>query len=256
MKRWLGYLLLGLLAYFAFLVVRLPASFAWSYIEPQLKRQSPGMEVAGIGGTLWRGEAAAVSYSGRPVGRLSWRVTPLSLLGGNLNLPLSLQLPEGYLQGGLEVPFGLASVNADDIKGQLPLGQLQTLFPYNPVTVGGTLAIDISRARLDADGKVQALQGKVNWVGAEVIAPQRMALGDLQAQLEADEQGVVTAKLSDLGGPLSLDADFVLKPEGSYSLTGTVAAGDGAGSGLTQALGWLGKPDSRGRYRISWKGRL
>jgi len=256
MKRWFAYLLLGLLAYALFMLWLFPATFAWSYAEPALRQQLPQLAVNGVSGRLWQGEAAAVRYNNTPVGRLHWRISPLSLFTGKVNAPLSLQLQQGYLQGRVSMPFDQSEMRISTMKGQLPVTQLQGLFAYYPVSVAGTLAVDISEAQVDGKGKLTGLSGRINWLGAELVAPQALLLGDLQAELEADEAGRMTAQLSDRGGPLSLDAQLVLQPQGSYTLSGTVAAGEGASDELRQALGWLGKPDQRGRYRLNWRGRL
>lgn len=256
MRRWLAYLSVGLVAYAVSLLWLFPAPFAWSFVEPTLKQQLPQLAVSGVSGRLWQGDVAEVSFNNIPVGRLHWSVSPLSLLSGKVNAPLSLQLQQGYLQGRVSMPYDQSALNLSAMKGQLPVTQLQGLFAYYPVSVDGTLAVDISEAAVDGKGKVTGLSGRINWLGAEVVAPQALLLGDLQAELEADEAGRITAQLSDRGGPLSLDAQFVLQPQGSYTLSGTVAAGDGASEELRQALGWLGKPDQRGRYRLNWRGRL
>ncbi|MCW9089051.1 MAG: type II secretion system protein N, partial [Gammaproteobacteria bacterium] len=90
MRRWLGYGLLGLVAYGLFLLLLFPAHFAWSFAAEPLRQQLPQIEIAGVSGRLWQGEAVSVRYNSRQVGRLQWRLKPLSLLSGKLGLPISL----------------------------------------------------------------------------------------------------------------------------------------------------------------------
>lgn len=256
MKRWLKYGLLGLVAYGFFLLLMFPASVAHSLFASPLEKQLPGLQLAGVSGRLWDGEVASVSYKSREVGRLHWEVMPFSLLWGKLSLPVSLQLPDGYLEAKVTLPRDFTAMHAREVKGQLPVAQVQGLLPYNFVSIDGTLAINITEAEVDAEGKVQSLSGRINWLGAEMVAPQALAFGDLQADVELDEGGRINAQLRDLGGPLSLDAQFVLQPQGNYTLKGTVAATSGASDALRQGLGLLGKPSSNGRYPIELNGRL
>lgn len=256
MKRWLGYLLLGIAAYGVFLLVMFPATSAYSLFATPIEKQLPELKLAGVSGRVWDGKVASVSYKSRQVGSLHWQVTPLSLLWGRLSMPVSLQLPDGYLEAKVKLPHDFTAMHAREVKGQLPVARVQGLLPYNFVSIDGTLAINITEAEVDAEGKVQSLSGRINWLGAEMVAPQALSFGDLQADLDLDEQGSVRAQLRDLGGPLSLDAQFVLQPQGNYTLKGTVAAASGASDALRQGLGLLGKPSSNGRYPIEFNGRL
>ncbi|MFO7592810.1 MAG: type II secretion system protein N [Pseudomonadota bacterium] len=256
MKRRLAYILLGATAYGIFLLMMFPASFAYSLFETPLEQKLPEVQLTGVKGRIWDGEVAAVRYKAREVGTLNWQLRPLSLLLGKLSMPLSLQLPDGYLEANLTLPADMTAIHASEVKGQLPVSRIQGMLPYNFISIDGTLALNITEVELDAEGKVKALSGRINWLGAEMSAPQALSFGDLQADLELDEEGSVQAQLRDLGGPLSLDAQFVLQPQGSYSLKGTVAAADGASDTLRQGLGLLGRPGSGGRYPLDFKGRL
>lgn len=256
MKRWHGYLLLGVGAYLFFLVWQLPAAFVWAQFGPSLDRQLPRLEISGVQGRIWRGEIASLRYAGEELGSLSWRFSPWSLLVGELRLPLMLQRPQGYVETRLVAPLDLRRLTLLDTRGQLPASELQRHFPYYPVAIDGTIALNIPLVQVNSASAVEQLEGEVNWLGAEVLAPQAMRLGDLRAQLGVAQDGEVTARLADRGGPLSLDGTFGIRLDGGYRLSGSVAAAEGAEASLRQSLGWLGKPDNGGHYRLNLRGRL
>ncbi|MGM0593471.1 MAG: type II secretion system protein N [Pseudomonadota bacterium] len=256
MKRWLGYLLLGLFAYAGFLVWLLPAGFVMQQVAEPLQQQLPELELNGVSGRFWQGRAAQVRYQQHELGSLQWRIAPLPLLTGRASVSLQLQLPQGYLEGRVLAALSGEPLRLEAVKGQMPVAQLQRFLAMAPVSVDGTLAVDVAEAALTADGKVQSLAGRINWLGAKMVAPQALEFGDLEAELRSTDDEGVEARLKDRGGPLSLDARVTLVPSGRYDLDGSVAAASGADASLRQALGMLGRSGADGRYPLSWSGQL
>lgn len=246
--------ILGIAAYLLFLLTLFPASTAWSWFSP---KGSP-LQLQGISGSVWQGDAAAASWRGQSIGTLHWDLKLLPLFLGKLGAGFSLQSAQGYLQGEARAPLGFGSVQLSGLKGQFPLAEIMPLMPRMPIPVGlaGTASLDISQLQVDLGTLAAHAEGRLNWHGAEVLSPQAFKMGNLQADLTTDDKGVLAAQLKDIGGPLKLDGQFQLRPDRSYSLSGTVAAADGAEASLQQALAWLGQADAGGKHRLNLNGRL
>lgn len=246
--------ILGITAYLIFLLMLFPAATAWSLFFPK----GAPLQLQGISGSVWQGDATAVSWRGRAIGSLHWDLKLLPLLLGELGADFSAQSAQGYLQGEARVPLAFGSIRLSGLKGQFPLAEVMPLMPSLPipVAVAGTASLDIRQLEIDLATLTADAEGRLNWHGAEVLSPQAFKMGNLQADITTDDKGGVAAQLKDLGGPLKLDAKFQFKPDRSYSLSGTVAAGREADASLQQALSWLGKADSGGKHRLSLSGKL
>ncbi len=246
--------ILGIAAYLIFLLMLFPASTAWVWFSP---KGSP-LQLQGISGSIWQGDAAAASWRGQAIGTLHWDLKLLPLLLGKLGAGFSLQSAQGYLQGEARAPLAFGSIQLADLKGQFPLAEIMPLMPRMPIPVGlaGTASLDIPQLGVDLATLAVYAEGRLNWHGAEVLSPQAFKMGNLQADITTDDKGVVAAQLKDMGGSLKLEAQFQLRPDRSYSLSGTVATGAGAEASLQQALAWLGKADAGGKHRLNLNGKL
>jgi general secretion pathway protein N len=254
MMRHYRLVLVGGAAYLLFLLMLFPAATAWSWFAPQ----GLPLQLHGLSGSVWKGSSGQTTWKGQPIGSLHWDLQLLPLLLGKLGADFSVQTEQGYLQGEAKVPLTTGPIHLSDMTGQLPLAELMRFAPSMPipVAVGGTVTLNISQLEFDPTTNTTNATGRANWQGAEVLSPQAFKMGNLQADISTDENGVLAAQLKDLGGPLQLDAILQLKPDQSYSLSGTVAAAKGAEASLQQALSWLGKADGAGKHRLNLNGRL
>ena len=81
-------------------------------------------------------------------------------------------------------------------------------------------------------------------------------LGDFRADMQTVDDNIV-GQLDDVSGALDVDAaSIVVRPDGSYSLIGNVAAKPGAPPSIEQQLRFLGSPDERGMRPFRFEGRL
>lgn len=245
---------LGGVAYLLFLLMLFPAATAWSWFAPK----GLPLQLQGINGSIWQGSASQTSWKGQPLGTLHWDLQVLPLMLGKLGAGFSIQTPQGYLQGEVTAPLTSGPIRLSEMSGQLPLAELMRFAPSMPipVAVAGTATLNISQLEFDPVTRAVGATGRANWQSAEVLSPQAFKMGNLQADISTDGEGVVVAQLKDLGGPLQLDAQFQIKPDQTYHLSGTVAAANSAEASLQQALAWLGQADANGRHRLNLNGKL
>lgn len=256
MKPVLRYLAFGLPLYLLFVIALFPATQAYRFVSEPLGKAIPELNLTGIDGSVWSGRAGMVVFRKALLGEVSWELSTLSLLLGKAKLKALLQSENGYLQSNLSTPLTGGALALTGIEGQLPLAELLRFTPYLPVVLEGRLSLNLSELELTADGRMQRAEGTAMWHQAAMTAPQELPLGDLKLALHTEEDGKVIGDISDQGGPLKVEGKVEYSPDGSYRVNGTVAAAENAPESLAKALGWLGKPDPQGRYRLNYNGKL
>lgn len=232
-------------AFLLTLIVRLPAAWAVRLLPGTLRCQGPD-------GTLWQGSCAGVRAGDVALADVHWVLHPLSLLGGRLALELQSNDARAGGSGRLTLHLG-GDLDVEALRATLPLaGGLTPL----PPGWAGELALAIDQASVQAHHLV-SLRGTVT---AQGLRRERPAIDAGSFELtfpdSASSSGPMIGTLRDLGGPLALRGELRLARDGSYELSGTVAARDRANTDLQQLLQMLGPPDAAGAHAFSIAGTL
>lgn len=248
MMRLIAYIVVGLLAYGAFLVATFPATQAVALLQQQL----PQVRAAGVTGTAWSGEAAVLQVAGHNLERVDWRIKPWSVLLGELEIELALDDPDlnGHVTLGLK-PDG--AVHLSDVDLRLAAAEFSRLFNV-PAGLGGQFELQLQSAALRGRN-IQSAEGLLRWRRAAVTAPVVQPLGEFVAQLTTTEGGI-QAQVKDEGGPLQLDGTALLTPAGAYNFNGAVAVRDPQQQMLVQGVRALGRAGADGRVALRYAGSL
>ena len=253
MKRWWHFLLVGIFAWLLFMVWRLPATVAYDMSSESLGTQ---VQLAGISGTVWDGEAQQLQYQNKLVAGSRWKLSPWGLLLGRVDGLITLTHDEGYLQAQASVPLGGGEFALSEIKGKLPLAVVQQHLTMIPLPLQGEMSLKLDKLVVSGEGQVQQADGRIVWHQAGVQVMDKLAFGDLQMSLHSVEGGGIEGTISDSGGPLQLNANFTLSAEGAYTLEGQAKPNESAPKELRNSLGMLGKADSQGNYPLKYSGKL
>ena len=251
MRRWWHYLIVGVAALLLFLVARFPAQVAYSLIADRL---SGPVQLAGISGTLWQGEAQQLQYRQGVVASLEWQLSAWRLMLGKLSGEVRLHQGEAYLESSVAAPLDGGELSLSGLEGRLPMRLIQPYLTRLPLPLEGVLSLKLDTLQLDAAGRPQQAEGRVVWHQAGVSAPQQLLFGDLQMVLRSLEGGGVEGAISDSGGPLQLRATLTLGASGSYRLQGTVRASESAPPRLSQNLSLLGPVNAEGFHPLNFSG--
>ncbi len=245
------YVLIGLLAYIAFLLVQFPADRAYAWWKAGPGAQQP-VVLTGLSGTVWQGRAQRALIDGQRLDGLAWHLKPWTVLLGKLALDYEVRLNDGFMRGAVAAdPQG--AVTFETLEAKLPLAQL-SLPAIATLRPGGVVNLNLREVDWNGEALLSA-QGRVVWSNAGISLLQPLQFGDLALTLETRDDGVV-GELSDAGGPLQAEGLLTLKPDGSYQFTGSFAAREGARSPLGQALSALGRPGVDGKIQVSRSGQL
>jgi general secretion pathway protein N len=241
--------ILSLVIYFLFLLLaRVPATWAaWAVQE-----NVPGVWLTGVSGTLWDGRAKGgtlvVGEQKLPVENLRWQVHPWRLLGLRGCADITAEVM-GQPASGTVCGAPGNRVTAENVQLSAPMAIVSK---WLGVRLAGPVSMQLREVRAQGE-RIQALSGNISWRDARWHDGEQWAnLGAFAADLSANDQGGIGARIFDLDGPFSLDliGNFVLHQE--PVVQGTIAATDSAPQQLRELLQLLGQPQDDGRYRVAW----
>ncbi len=234
-------------AYLVSLLFTVPAAQMYAALRNKL----PTLALYGVTGSVWSGTADLVQYQNLALHNLHWTVSPWPLLMGRLEMHLRLEDRALRADGRLGQTLG-GDAYAEELNGELPLSALQGLLPL-PLRVDGHARLGNVSLRY-ADGKLSSASGQVDLTGISTPAPV-LTLGGFRLEFVTTAHGI-KANLSDVDSPLALQGTALLKPDGRYRFTGTLAARRDAPPTLGQYLKLLGPTGPDGKVKIDTSGQL
>lgn len=242
MRRRRGWIAAGAAAFMLVLLTRFPARWAgWALPRP--------LRCRALDGTLWNGACLGLSAARSPLGDVRWEWHPFEVLLGRLSLTVSLARAQGRARAQLEIhPSG--AITARGLSATFPLER--AVFPQLPPRLHGRVVARLSVVVWKAD-RVTAIRGRIEAVGLALAAGEPLgAYRVVFAGRRTD--GQPEGRLSDLGGPFSVQGAVRLTPGPGYVINGLVAARPSAPAGLAAQLRYLGTPDAQGRRSFSVAG--
>jgi general secretion pathway protein N len=237
----------GVAAFLVCLVAMLPAN--------QVARRLPaGVELAGVGGTIWSGQARTLTVNGHALGGLAWSCRPWRLLVLRWSCSATLKPQGGEVSGDLSGNFG-EDIVGENLRGRVPIAAFEGI--ATPRGWTGELELDLDEVRL-VGSRPAAATGTLFLRGLRAPGAGGQALGDFELTVGEGTVGgeALNGRLRDLGGPLRVRGSIELGQDGRYLLTGEAAPGPGAGPAIFDTLSFLGAPDSQGRRPFTIEGSL
>ncbi|HEV2110406.1 MAG TPA: type II secretion system protein N [Gammaproteobacteria bacterium] len=238
----------GIAAFLVFLLADLPAS----YLTPWLSRHFPALQLSGVSGSMFSGQAESVRFGANNLGAVAWSFDWLAPFTATLGYRVHLHDEARDLDA--RVDAGLGSLKLRDIRGRVTVASLDQWLPLPSHSAGGTLFLDLKQLQLK-NGHLQSASGQVELDDGSLSWPSPYTLGSYRMNLEPASGGGITAEITDLAAPLKLHADLSLATDGHYHLAGTLAARDQGDTATRKLLANLGNPDSTGQYPFDFKGQ-
>lgn len=259
MKRTGWLIALGVLALLAFACATLPASLAAGTLR------KAGIEASAFGGSIWSGQAAALSWRGAALGDLDWRLTPLRLLGGRLAGHARLSRSDGTIETDFDVALTGRELRLRATRFALPIGALDALPLGVPKGWAGRLAGQFDEIVV-AQGWPTALQGTLELDELVAPPPRSAPVGSFRAVFPApqpkpslsvaQDPSNVTAQVTDKDGPFAVDGQLTLSRTRDFALEGMLAPRGPVPPAMERSLQLLGPADSTGRRPFSVGGSL
>jgi hypothetical protein len=248
-RSWGPFVLIGIVAIAAVLIATLPASLAKHVLPASVSAQD-------FSGSVWHGSAGTIMVNSRNAGALEWQLHPGALL------TLAIAADVHWVKGGFALD-ALGRIDghgfsAQNVRGGGPIEDLGSL----GIAAGwrGTAAVKLDEIK----GDFSAVSAATGDIQVTNLASNRIAggsdLGDYDLNIPAGAaaaDGSTTARLSDRGGPVQLQADIRFSPkQHSGLLSGTLMARAEASPALRSQidnLAQLRARDSQGRIPVEFE---
>ena len=230
----------------ALLVTRAPASLVGNALPP-------AVNVTGLAGTVWKGEAAYVEIplQAKPfaLGRTSWTLNPMGLFFGDV---IRLRSDWGSQTVDVSVSPALnGSFDVNDAQLRIDLGWLRQLLPFY---VGGQLKADLASLTFTSDGRPTTANGRVVWENATWRAVGGdVSLGSYAVDVTTSDAGI-RATIITLKGALEVDGSVTIVGD-SYRVMANLSGPAARNEAFQQAIALLAVPNGSG-YRIELSGTL
>ena len=185
-------------------------------------------------GTIWRGEIEGLSLGAQPIGDVTYRLKPWSLLALNISGAVEI---DGAAQGAGQVSLGFGqSVRLRDVQLSAPHRMLVGLAPDIRNAPGGIeIALDHAHFR---GGRCQSIQGRARTAALEAVGARWGWLGPALEGPLSCEAGLMIADLSGVSGEgEAVSVRLTLDEAGAARLRAEVRQASGS---LTLALRQLG----------------
>lgn len=240
-----------IILYMLFIIVLLPAK-----LVPYFIPASEGVNMTGLQGTLWNGQASQVTYKQQlHVNNVKWSVNWFSLFLLKIKLSLAFNNSKQISAKG-DVAIGFSGISLDDIMITSNANELIKLSKeVIPATLSGDVSIYIKHA---SQGKpyCSELNAQINWKDA-LVTSSSLALKLNNPIIDiACDKGEVIAKVRQDSAEITTNATGRLKAGGIYQLNGPVKEKDKLDPNLKQALSFIGSKGADGSVPFNYNGKL
>lgn len=252
MKRLFHLFLLFFIVLAASVIAHLPASFVY--------QQSPairGLDVSGISGTIWHGQANDVRWQGTNAGQVRWDFSALNLFQGKVEY--SLRFGKGSdleLTGTGAAGYSLQGPYISNVLASMPVSKIteRVAIPV-PVEAKGTLELTLNNY-VYAQPWCKQAEGALVWNGSKVDSPLgTLELGTVFTDFTCSENKIELK--GDHDAPQASGAvSAELTPNMLYKLSAWFKPGAELPDSMSSQLKWLGNPDNDGRYVFELSGKL
>jgi len=215
-KLWIP---LGVVLFLLFVISNIPA--IWG---AYMLTRGTGVALSGVTGSIWNGRASLASvrtaeqeYS---LGQLSWNLSPFSLLTLSPCAQVTTKLPLQQFEGEICSGFG-GAIEVHNADVSLPVALVQGRIP---VPIQGQLSAHIHEFGLRAN-VLSKLKGNLTWNGARVnTGTNWLDIGSFAIELSDNGNNGVSAKLSQLSGPVDVSLQIEMTAPSGGKVSGELAA--------------------------------
>ena len=210
--------------------------------------------IQGYSGTVWSGTANRALLSTTAgyihLGRISWSLSPLSLLALSPSLSIESSWGRQHINTGLRIT-GPEDLELTDLDAMV---SVQLLRKFLPLSVAGDFSIQAQELSIE-NGLPSRARGRLVWQNAAwESAAGPVSLGSYAVDFQQTPGGALEADIITLAGRVKASGSAQLLGK-DYNLDILISSDVGLGIQLEQALSLIAQPVPEGR-RIKFDGQL
>jgi hypothetical protein len=235
------------------LTATVPARVVWRYQSARL----PAVKLSQIEGTIWRGSAEVLQVQNIPIGKLRWRLQPLSLL--RLQPTVSAEL-DGPVQARAEISRSLGKLRINQFRATSDAIWLKPVLAIPAVEPTGKLSIDFDDVVLDEAGVPETARGEILLSEAGVTGIANATLNDVKIEISPQTEGANTGlkgvirSVGNRSAMISVKGEFTLVQR-HYTASVRVEPNQD-NIGVQQVLKWIGAPADNGARLLLIQGQI
>jgi general secretion pathway protein N len=245
------YVVAGLLAFIAALIVLAPANTVYGWARSSIPVQ---VKLYAVGGRLLRGHADQARVEGVAVHDLHWHLHPTALLTGKIVLNLTARLAGGRTSALVRLDTG-NDIELENVVTTATLAGIEPLLQMEGLPAKAHIGLRLKRARID-DGRLVSATGRLT--AGDVawnLSEPAVALGAYRADIETRQKDIV-ADLRDTQAPIAFNGHVALTSGSTWHAHFRLRARADAPADVKNLLANLGEPGPGGWHDINQHGHL
>lgn len=256
MKKALFWLFAGLLSFVVSLIFLAPLPI----IVQQIMHMNPGLQFAGVSGSLWQGQVQRLTTPQAVINDLNWTFAPKKLLSGYVAANLEAEVKTVQVRGECGIsPFN-QNLHCAPLRAEMDAANLSQLMPAGrrlPAKLAGNIRANLDDITWDQQ-QIPVANGRFLWDEGKIDTPIKLELGGrYAADIEGDKNGnALNIKLKSEDTTVVLDGDVTVKPAGRFDYEVFVKPSGTADPSIGAALELIGAPQNNGRIQFKDKGEL
>lgn len=244
------YILTAITSYFLLLIASIPA-------QPvtQLINANTSITMQGISGTLWNGQAYAVSINETvQLKNTQWSFNLWKLLIGQIATNIKTQYQGNNINTELGLSF-LGRYFANNLSAKMPAKDVAELANIPLAQLSGLISLNIDHAQWK-QGELPMASGQINWKDATITVSDTASLGNVLITLDESEDQLLFADIKNQGGDIKITGTAELIPEADYAINIKLSPTASASSNIKRSLGLFAEKQPNGDYLFNESGPL
>lgn len=252
MKKIITLSIVFLLSFIIFCFVKLPAAIALDIAKPYLPKQ---IEVGQAVGTVWQGQIMQARFEGEHFNNVRWDIAGWQLFTGKLNANIKFGNPRektdisGYATLSYAIFNNTLKATNTLVRSSVERAMQQIQLPL-PVTAKGRVILELEEYS-SGSPYCDSLKGEIASPNIDVQGLNGwFNIGPLSGKLSCKSGDI--AILIDPDNTLGLEADATLKANFDFRVAGYVKPDASLPKDVHDAVKFLGRSDSQGRYPLNF----
>ena len=244
------YIFTGIIAYFAFLITTIPAAPVIGLFEDRVP-----VTISNVSGTLWNGKAGVITTNRNlTLKNFEWSFLPWRLLLVKLAIDVNAEYNKRPITTRLSTGIS-GQLAIDDLNTKLDASEISSLISLPIGELSGEFNLYINSAIIE-QGSVPRIDGTLNWNQAAVTIAETAELGNVAVLVNESDDSPLVARITNKGGDLLLNGNFITTTQGEYSLQLTMKPNATASTNLISSLAMFAKKQRNGEFLLNNKGNL